>query len=337
MRLSISAVLATSVLLGAGTAYADGPLKIVATIKPVYSLLTAVTAGTDAKTTLLVKGASSPHTYSMSPSDAQALQDANVIFWVGPALEHFLTKPLEALGGNAEIITLEQAQNAALLPTRDGGAFEADEHDHHGEADHDEAGHDDASHDETTSADDHDHLAEDLDDDGIDPHMWLDPQNARAFVDDIAETLAAADPANAARYRENATAVDKKLGALGETVKAQLSAETAKPYIVFHDAYQYFGDRFGVDAAGSITVNPETPPSAKRIREIQDKIQSLGAACVFSEPQFPPKVIQTVTEGSNVYIGTLDPLGADLKDGPDLYFTLIQNMADGISHCFTAE
>ncbi|TPW33555.1 zinc ABC transporter substrate-binding protein [Martelella alba] len=333
MRLSISLALASSMLLGAGSAYADGPIKIVATIKPVYSLLTAVTEGTDAQTTLLVKGSSSPHTYSMTPSDAQALQDANVIFWVGPALEHFLTKPLEALGGNAEIITLEQAPNAALLPTREGGAFEADEHDHHDEADHDH----DHDHDEAASEDDHDHLADDLDDDGIDPHMWLDPQNARAFVEDMASTLSAADPANAARYQENATAVDKKLGELGEAVKAQLSAETSKPYIVFHDAYQYFGDRFGVDAAGSVTVNPETPPSALRIREIQDKIKSLGAVCVFSEPQFPPKVIQTVTEGSNAYIGTLDPLGADLKDGPDLYFTLIQNMADGISKCFEAK
>lgn len=166
--------------------------------------------------------------------------------------------------------------------------------------------------------------------------MWLDPMNAKAFAAAMAETLSENDPANAEIYADNAKKLDARLDALTTDIQAQIDAVNAKPYVVFHDAYHYFGHRFGVEAAGSITVNPEAPPSAQRIREIHDKLTELGAACVFSEPQFPPKIVDTVIEGTDARTGVLDPLGAGLEDGPDLYFLLLENLAGNITDCFVA-
>ncbi|MEO2037206.1 MAG: zinc ABC transporter substrate-binding protein, partial [Martelella sp.] len=279
-----------------------------------------------------VKGAASPHTYNMTPSEARALQNADVVFWIGPSLEHFLDKPLDALGGNAEIVELEDAPGVETLAPREGGAFDAHDHDHEGH-DHegdDEDGHDDhADHDHEADHDDHHHGE-------VDPHMWLDPMNAKAFAAAMAETLSENDPANAEIYADNAEKLEARLDGLTADIQAQIDAVNAKPYVVFHDAYHYFGNRFGVEAAGSITVNPEAPPSAQRIREIHDKLTELGAACVFSEPQFPPKIVDTVIEGTDARTGVLDPLGASLTDGPDLYFTLMENLAGNLTDCFVA-
>ncbi|MET3601924.1 zinc ABC transporter substrate-binding protein [Martelella mangrovi] len=328
-------LLTTAVVSAAGAAMADDSLKVVTSIKPLYALTTALTAGTETETTLLVKGAASPHTYSMTPSEARALQNADVVFWIGPALEHFLEKPLDALGGNATLVELEDAPGVETLAPREGGAFEAHDHDHEG---HDHDGEDHAHHDEDEH-DDHEAHAEDghHHDGEVDPHMWLDPLNAKAFAATMAETLAASDPANAEIYADNAEKLEDRLDGLTADIQTQIDSVSAKPYVVFHDAYHYFGHRFGVEAAGSITVNPEAPPSAQRIREIHDKLTNLGAACVFSEPQFPPKIINTVIEGTDARTGVLDPLGAGLEDGPDLYFVLLENLASNLTDCFVAE
>lgn len=341
--------------MAAGSTMADDGLKVVTSIKPVYSLASALTEGTGTNTTLLVKGAASPHTYSMAPSEARALEQADVIFWIGPSLEHFLEKPLTALGANAEVVELEEAPGVETLAPREGGAFEAhahehdehadgDEHDHDaddGHEDHDHADHDHADHaDHADHDDDHGHEghdeAEHHHDGEVDPHMWLDPENAKAFAAEMTQTLVAADPENTSTYEANLAKLDARLDKLTTEITGKLAEATPKPYVVFHDAYHYYGHRFGTEAAGSITVNPEAPPSAARIREIQEKLVELGTACVFSEPQFPPKVINVVIEGTDTYVGTLDPLGADLTDGPDLYFELLNNMTDGLVACFNA-
>ena len=337
MKTSRLLLLTTAAMALAQTAAAEDALKVVTSIKPLYSLTTALTAGTATETTLLVKGAASPHTYSMTPSEARALQNADVVFWIGPALEHFLDKPLDALGGNAQIVELEDAPGVETLAPREGGAFDAHDHDHegHDHEDHDHGGHDEDGHDHA----DHDHEAghDDHHDHGeVDPHMWLDPMNAKAFAAAMAETLSENDPANAEIYADNAEKLEARLDALTTDIQAQIDAVNAKPYVVFHDAYHYFGHRFGVEAAGSITVNPEAPPSAQRIREIHDKLTELGAACVFSEPQFPPKIVDTVIEGTDARTGVLDPLGAGLEDGPDLYFLLLENLAGNLTDCFVA-
>ena len=364
-------LLASSLLAGT-TFSAQAEINVVASIKPVHSLVAAVMEGVG-KPSLVVEGAGSPHTYALKPSQAQMLEQANVVFWIGHELEAFLEKPVETLAANAKSVELIDAHDLVKLEFREGGAF--DKHDHGDEAGHDDHdhgkkeakadghdhdhgkeeakadGHDHAHDKKEASAEhdhDHDHKAEktaeaghdDGDHDGhahgkFDAHIWLDPMNAKAMVHEIEEALAAADPDNAAKYEANAEAVMAKLDALTTEVSAELEPVKDKGFIVFHDAYQYFEKRFGITASGSITVSPEVMPGAERVTEIRAKVQELGAACVFAEPQFEPKLVATVTEGTQAKSGVIDPLGATLDDGPELYFNLIRGMATSVKTCLT--
>ncbi len=328
-----SLVAASFLLSPVGGAWA-ADIEVVTSIKPVHSLVAAVMDGVG-EPGLILQGAGSPHTYSLRPSQARMLAGADVIFWVGPNLEAFMAKPLESLADGADLITLSEADGVTLLEPREGGAFEAhshgDEGDDHG---HGEEGHD---HDKEAAAEaahaehDHDH------DHGPDAHLWLDPENARAMVKTIAAELSRANPENADAYAANAKKVEEKLTALESEVAAELAPVKDRPFIVFHDAYQYFEKRFGLAAAGSITVSPEVIPGAQRIDEIHAKVKTLNAACVFSEPQFEPRLVEVVTEGSDAKSGVLDPLGAELADGPNLYFELIRNMATSLKECLTPQ
>ena len=210
-------------------------------------------------------------------------------------------------------------------------------HDDHG---HDDHGHDDHDHDDHGKDKHDEHGHDDHDDHGhdeFDPHVWLDPVNAKALVHEIEEALSDADPANAGTYEANARALMDKLDALVEEVQTELNPVKNRGFIVFHDAYQHFETRFGMSAVGSITVSPEVMPGAERIRELQEKVNSLDAGCVFSEPQFEPKLVSTVTENTNAGTGVLDPLGASIPDGPGLYFTLIRNMASALKECLSGK
>ncbi|WEX12033.1 zinc ABC transporter substrate-binding protein ZnuA [Chelativorans sp. AA-79] len=297
---------------------------VVTSIKPVHSLVAAIIDGTG-EPQLLVKGAASPHTYTMRPSEAGMLEDAKVIFWVGEGIETFLEKPLDSLAGGAKVVTLSETPGITLLDMREGGAFEPhshgdEEHDHEGE----EAGHD---HGEEHADHHHGH--------GKDMHVWLDPENARLMAREITSTLVEADPQNAATYEKNAAALDERLGKLISDTEKTVEPVRGKPFIVFHDAYHYFENRFGVEAAGSITVSPEQMPSAQRLQEIRDKVTELNAACVFAEPQFEPKFVNIVTEGTDARTGMLDPEGANIDQGPDLYFTLVGNLAKSLADCLS--
>lgn len=336
MRKSLAAFTAALVpLFSAPAAMAlDG---VVASIKPVHSLVAAVMEGV-AKPQLLVKGAGSPHTYSMRPSEAAMLEEAQVIFWTGPGLELFLEAPLETLAGKASIVSLSETPGLTLLDMREGGAFEAHEHEdeaghHH---DHQSDAHHSHAHDEHVH-DDHGHgehedggaLA------GKDMHIWLDPENARLLVRRIAAVLSEEDPGNVETYQANAGRLEARLDAFTAEAGEILAGVREEPFVVFHDAYHYFEHRFGLSAAGSITVSPEVAPGARRLAEIREKIIELGASCVFSEPQFEPKLIDSVTEGTNVRTGVLDPLGADIDNGPELYFALMGNLARSLADCLS--
>lgn len=294
---------------------------VVVSIKPIHSLVSAVMQGVG-EPSLIVKGAASEHGYSLKPSDASALENAKVIFWVGPEMETYLTKPLESLGGKANVVRLEEAKGLELLPAREGGNFEAHDHGGHG---HDKDAH---KHEE-----EHNHQEEAHEHHHDDMHIWLDPQNAKLMLEPIAEALSKADPEHAKQYHDNAVAYAGKLDTLQKEVSAELEPIRNRPYIVFHDAYQYFDRRFDLAAAGSITVSPDKAPGAARIREIQTKVQSLGATCVFSEPQFESRLVTTVLEGTKAKTGVLDPLGSDIKDGPELYPQLIRNLATSLKAC----
>jgi len=301
------------------TTYAD--INVVASVKPVHSLVSGVMEGAG-KPDLIVQGSASPHTYSLKPSQAQQLEDADLVFWMGHELESFLEKPLEAIATSAHVVELIDSSSLKKIKMREGGMFDAHAHDEHeGHDDHDEhEGHDDHH--------DHGHGEFDI-------HVWLDPENAKVLVNEIKLALIEKDPSNASTYEANSKKINLKLDQLIDEVSAKLESEKGKGYVVFHDAYQYFEERFGMSAVGSITVSPEVVPGANRIRELKEKIVDLNAYCVFSEPQFEPKLVSTVIEGTQANTGVLDPLGASIKDGPELYFTLIRNMANSLQDCLS--
>ena len=310
------ALLSTAALLPlSGNAMADDGPDVVVSIKPIHSLVAAIMAGVGTPK-LIVDGAASPHTFSMRPSNAAALESAKVVFWVGPGMEAFLGRPLSALGSNATVVELDKAQGLERLPFREGGAFEADDDgDEPAPADHVHGG----------------------DPDAFDTHLWLDPMNAKAMAAEITATLVAADPANALAYETNQKALDDRLDALDKDIAATVAPVKTKPFVVFHDAYQYFEHRYGVHVAGSITVSPETTPGAARIAEIHDKVAKLGATCVFAEPQFEPRLISVVTEGTAAKSGVLDPEAATLTAGPDLYFDLMNGVANSLKTCLSQD
>ena len=341
MRFYKQTLLASTFLITSTTfSYAD--IKVVASIKPIHSLVSAITEGIG-EPILLVKGAGSPHTYSLKPSQAKELQEADVIFWMGHDLEAFLENSIDNIAANAMTISLMESDKLTKFNFREGGAFDDHGHDEHGHDkhdDHDDHGHDkhddhdDNGHDKHDDHDDHGHdKHDDHDDHGADPHVWLDPLNAIVLVQEIKNALIAADPKNEPAFEENARVTIEKLNELISEIDAELEPVKGRGYVVFHDAYQYFENRFGVTAVGSITVSPEVLPGAERIREIQNKVRELDATCVFSEPQFEPKLVATVTENTNAGTGVLDPLGASISNGPQLYFTLIRNMANSLKKC----
>ncbi len=288
-----------------GAAAASPPPAVVASIGPVHSLVAAVMAGVGSPA-LLLKGGGSPHTATLRPSDAAALQNADVVFWIGSEMETFLVKPLRALPARARVVALAEAPGVTLLASRQGGVWDEDHHD----ADHGDA----------------DHGAHDM-------HIWLDPHNAMAMTDAIAATLSEADPDRAATYADNAAELRQRLQALDTDLRTRLAPYAGKPYIVFHDAYHYFEARYNLSPAGAITISPDRAPGARTLAAIRDRIEASDAVCVFREPQFEPGLVATVAAGTPARVAILDPLGVDLAPGPEAYFTLMRRLAGSLHDC----
>lgn len=285
--------------------------RVVASIKPIDSLVAAVMAGTHNTPYLLVPGAASPHTYSLRPSDMAALDTARVVFWVGPLLETFLSHPLANLPTTVLTVALYRAPGVRLLPVRVGfGPIQ------HGNAiDH------------TRPLESARGVA------GINPHIWLDPHNAEAMVREIARVLSQIDPANAPRYAMNANALEVRLRRLDRHLANILTPVKNVPFMVFHNAYIYLDTRYDLRAVGALTIEPSLPPGAGRIAAARQAIRHFRVHCLFREPEFTSPLIRTITEGSHVRIGILDPLGANLKPGPDLYFQLMRNLGTHLRTC----
>lgn len=297
--------------------------NVVVSIKPIHSLVAAVMAGVG-EPALIVDGGASPHTYNLKPSNARAIESADVVFWVGDGLEKFLEKPLQSLGSKATVVELDDAKGLEKLPFREGGPFEGHDHGEH-------EGHDHAAHDHGS----HEHEGHDHDEGEFDMHLWLDPANAKAMAFEIEKTLITADPQNAQAYQQNTKKLIEDLDALDKEIVATVAPIKDKPFIVFHDAYQYFENHYGVKTAGSITVSPESIPGAERIKQIHAKVKELNATCVFAEPQFEPKLVNVVIEGTNAKSATLDPEAATLEAGPDLYFKLMRGIATSLKNCLS--
>ncbi|MDB2325245.1 zinc ABC transporter substrate-binding protein [Alphaproteobacteria bacterium] len=318
---SRTVILATSAFLTfSNPAKANDHLNVLASIKPIHSLVSMV-MGDLGTPEVLVKGAASPHTYSLTPSQAQDLQNADLIFWVGPDLEGFLQKPLATIGETAKRVQLTKISGLDQLEFREGGAFEG-----HGHDDHDEDGHDD--HDEDGHDDDHRHGAHSLD-----PHIWLSPKNTKVMLAHIAHMLGDLDPGNAATYDANADAAALAVDDLASEIKTALAPYGQEGFLLFHDAYQYFENEFGLNASGAIAINPEVMPGAKRIAEIRELIARSDIKCVFSEPQFESKIVNVVIEGTGKKSVVIDPLGASLEPGKDLYRQLMMAMKTSFQQC----
>ena len=288
------------------SAATTGP-DVVASIPPVYSLVAKLMAGVG-EPRLLVAGGLSPHTYALKPSDAKALARARAVFWIGPELERFLEKPLSALAGDVRVVRLGKAEGVRVLPARKAGAWA-------------EAAHDD----------DHKHGHDD--DDDVDAHLWLDPRNAARMVDAVVVALSRADTRNAARYQANGERTLAALRGLETEIRATLKPVAGAPYLVFHDAFQYFETRFGLAAVGAVSVGAERSPGARRIAELRQRIRDQGVVCMFTQPQFEPELVKTVIEGTGARIGVLDDLGAGLEPGPGLYDELLRSLARSLAGC----
>ena len=327
-----------------GVAAAAAP-KVVTSIKPLHALVAGVMKGAG-DPTLLIDGAGSPHTYSMRPSEARALGGADLVVWIGPDLETFLVRPIDNLAEGAKVLEVGALKSVTLLDTREGGTWEGHDdhaeeghgdhagHDDHGHEDHAEEkhGHDEHGHDDHAGRDDHAGHDENAHG-GPDMHVWLDPENGVAIVEAIVAALSEIDPGQAALYGGNGTALIAEIRASDAALRSQLAAVKDRPYVVFHDAYQYFEAHYGLNAVGSITVSPERAPGARRLREIRAKIADLGATCVFTEPQFEPALVETVAEGTEARTGTLDPLGAAVQAGPGAYRAILRDLASGLTAC----
>ena len=314
---------------------ANADIKVVASIKPIHSLASYLMDGI-AKPDLIVDGYASPHGFALKPSHAKMLQNADIVFWVGEDLENFLEKPLSSIAKKAEKIELLDVKGLNKLKFRERNIFDDHEdHDDHGHKKKDD--HDDHDHDSHAKKkdghDDHDdHDGHEGHNHGeFDPHIWLDPINAKVILFEMSKHLIENDPSNETAYRANLSKAYKEIDKLTKDVTAELSESTAS--IVFHDAYQYFEKRFNVNILGAFTVNTDVLPGAEQLSEIREVIEHDKVACVFSEPQFNPDIIKAVAKDMNIKTGIVDPLGATLNPGKTLYFDLIKNMSKSFKGC----
>ena len=323
-----SIIFGLSILFSSFSAHADvsTDIKVVTTIKPLHSLISRIME-TRGEPQLIIEGTNNPHTFVFKPSHAKMIEEADIVFWIGEDLEAFMEKPLNSLAKDTKKIGFMDSESIEKIEFREKNIF--DDHDGH-EDEHE--GHED---------DDHGHKDDDHDDDHkdahahahgeFDPHIWLDPENAKEMVKIIRDELIKIDPDGQRQYSVNTAGATLELDNLINSVEKELSKDIS--YIVFHDAYQYFENRFGVIPAGALTLNPDVLPGAKQIADIQDVINDKGIKCIFSEPQYNPKIIETLGNDMNVSTGVIDPLGAFIDAGPTMYVELINGIANSIKEC----
>ena len=305
---------------------AKADVKVVTTIKPLHSLVSSVMEGVG-EPSLIIEGTNNPHTFVFKPSHAELLEEADIVFWIGEDLEAFMEKPLDSLASNAKKVAFMDLASIEKLKFREENIF--DDHDGHKDDDHDDHDDHDGHDDEHEGHDDHDHHGHAHGE--FDAHIWLDPINAKEMIHEIAHELGDLDPKNKEIYESNANKTLKSLDKLIEDVNSSLSKDVS--YIVFHDAYQYFEKRFGVSSAGALTLNPDVLPGAKQIADVQDLISDKNIKCIFSEPQYNPKIIETLASDMDISTGIMDPLGAYIDKGNSMYFDLIKQISNSINKC----
>ena len=294
-------------------------ISVVTSIKPLHSLTSYIMEGVG-EPELIIDGVASPHNFQIKPSHAKMLQNAHLVIWIGEDLESFLPTALKSIPKDAVVFELLDQSGLKKLKFREKNIFEG--HDDHGhdehakkEDDHDDHGHDDHGHGHGS----------------FDPHIWLDPANAKVIVKKITNQLSKIDKDNASTYKANSKKVIKDLDGLIKEVKNEINKDAS--FVVFHDAYQYFEKRFGLSVIGALTVNPDVMPGAEQLSEIREVIEHEKAKCIFSEPQFNPNIINSIASDTGVKTGVLDPLGANIDKGKNMYFDLIKDMSNSLKDC----
>jgi zinc transport system substrate-binding protein len=336
--------LVAALALFAGGPALTGPaqaksLKVVVSIKPIYSLVASVMSGYGAPI-LLIPSGESLYDYEPSPIDRRRLAEADVVFWIGPALETSLRRPLAEYAANAAVVGLAEVAGLVRFKTRDGGGWEpmirasAEA----GKAAEDALGLGwlrAGTEDQAIGAEVE--LAETEPAEAIDGHVWLDPLNAQLMVERIVEVLSDADLEDAVEYRRNGDALKERLRLLDADLEAELAAARGKPFLVLDDAYQYFEVRYALAALGSLSVPPDAMPDGKRLAAMRAKIEERRAVCVFGAPATVERVGAAVIDGTAAELGTLDPLGVGIPDGIDLYFVMMRRMAGAVTRCLAGE
>ena len=297
--------------------YANADIKVVTSIKPIHSITSYIMDGVGSPD-LLVDGYNSPHNFQLKPSHAKMLQNADLVIFVGEGIEEFLEKPLESIAKDAKKFALLEQSGFKKLKFREKNIFE--EHDDHDKKamkkdDHDDHGHDDHGHGHGE----------------YDPHIWLDPINSKAMIKKITKLLSKMDKENSSTYKSNSKKAIKEIDMMVKEIKSEMNKDLK--FVVFHDAYQYFENRFDISVLGALTVNTDVLPGAEQLSEIREVIEHENVNCIFSEPQFNPDIINAIAMDTNVKTGVLDPLGATLEPGKDLYFDLIRNISKSFKGC----
>lgn len=281
--------------------------NVLSDIAPTHSLVSMV-IGDVGESTLLINSSSSPHDFSLRPSDAGKISRAEIIFFTGSTLTPWLIDAMASLADNTPTVELISTSGTTLLEFRESNIFE-------GDSSHDHSGH---NHDSSAS---------------YDPHAWLDPSNAQLWLNRISEELSAIDPDNARTYAANAAAAIVSIQETSDKVKESIKKISNTQYIVFHDSYHYFESYFDIHAAAAINLGDGTLPSISQISQLKKLLKDSDAACVFSEPQFSQRLVDTVAEGSDVKRGVLDPIGVNLPPDANLYPSLIESLADELLRC----
>jgi zinc transport system substrate-binding protein len=300
-RLALALPLVLSPLAGAR---AEVP-HVVATIAPVHSIVAAVMEGVGEPTLLLGPG-DSPHSYSLRPSDAASLQEADLVFQVGLGLESFLSQTLATLAADARIVTMAEVPGIHLLPVRSP-----------------EPGQLAAAFDPGAAS--------------ADPHLWLDPRNARALAQAAASALSEVDPDHATIYAANAASEDQRLASLDEEIDRQLKPVEDRPFLTLHDAFLYLEERYALNGLGALTIGPDRQRGVDGVQDLRALIKASGSVCIFAEPQFEPRIISIVAEGLSVRLGVLDPIEGGADPGPDFYAEMMRANAKSLLDCLEGE
>ena len=292
-------------------------IEVLTTIKPLGFIAAAITDGVSEPKVLLPTGAS-PHDFSLRPSDIRSINSADLVVWVGPELEGFMAKPL---ANHPHALTLTQVEGMPLF-----NYATQDSHDSHDHDDHDHAAHEHGNHDHDEGHEGHHH-------EGVDPHIWLGPTQAKVIAKAIASELGKLDPANQARYDANLAAFDTKVDAKDKVIAGQMKAVNEKGYFVFHEAYGYWERHYGMSSKGHFTVSPERRPGAKTLVDIRKALEEKQASCIYAEPQFSPAVIESVARNTGAKVLLLDEVGEQVPLGPDGYPQFMQQLADAFAQC----